>query len=57
MLVPQQLLGEGDHFEGLDCSRQRRRQQKLNNIQPPRERLLASAVDQDLIRPQARVQH
>ncbi len=57
MLVPRQLLDVGDHFEGLDRSRQLRRLQKFNNVQLPRERLLASVVDQDLRRPQARVQH
>lgn len=55
VMVPQQLLGGGEHFEGIDRNGRRRRLRRFNNIELPRARLLASVIDQDLRRPRPRV--
>ena len=49
--VPRQLIGGGEHFDDIDRNERRRRQRRFNNILLPRERLLASVIDQDLRRP------
>lgn len=55
--VPCQLIGGGEHFDDIDRNERRRRQRQFNNILLPRERLLASVVDQDLRRPVPRGQN
>lgn len=54
MLLPQQLIGGGEHFDDIDRNERRRYQRRFRNIQLPRERLLAIILDQDLQRPPPR---
>ena len=54
--IPRQLFGGGEHFEDMDRNERRRRQRMFAHIQLPRERLLASVIDQGLRRPAIRVQ-
>ena len=56
-LVPVQLLGGGEHFDGIDRNERRRLQRRFNNIQLPRERMLAIVLDGDLQRPRLRVRN
>ena len=56
VLVPRQLIGGGEHFDGFDRNERRRYQRRFNAIELPRERLHAIIVDSDLRRPQPRVQ-
>jgi hypothetical protein len=51
IFVPRQLLGAGEHFEGIDRNERRRLQRSFTNIQLPRERLLALVLDAGLQRP------
>lgn len=55
VLVPGQLVGGGEHFEGFDRNERRRLQRRFNNIELPRERLLGIVLDRDLQRPRVRV--
>lgn len=57
VLLPQQLMGGGEHFDDVDRNDRRRHQRRFRNIVLPRERLLATVVDKDLQRPQLRTRN
>jgi DDE superfamily endonuclease len=54
VLLPTQLIGGGDHFEGVPRSVRRRVQRSFEGIQLPRDRLHARIMDLDLQRPMPR---
>jgi hypothetical protein len=54
VLLPRQLIGGGDHFEGVDRNMRRRLQRSFHGIRLPRDRLYARIMDLDLQRPAPR---
>jgi hypothetical protein len=52
-LIPRQLIGGGEHFEGIDRNERRRQNRSFSGIELPRERLHAIVLDKGLQRPPA----
>lgn len=56
VFIPQQLIGAGEHFDGVDRNERCRYQRRFRGIELPRDQLHAMIADSDLRRPQIRVQ-
>ena len=52
--IPRQLIGAGEHFDGIERNERRRRNRSFSGIELPREKLHAIVVDQGLQRPPSR---